>query len=226
VPALTREYSSNSLRVRSDNLLTYGTWADPDEPRLTAEVHVPIDENGRILSPHLQKRDANNGTEWERYATYYWDEEESQYLKYRQAHATDLGHENDGSFHHFRAEDSEQIKALRRSPHSLNRRLSRRAFGVVTDYLWKNNNDKGMWDELHKTVNKGDLAQKVAGYLENNKQGASCLTIVDRVCTRGGCSDWSRMNNGVIAYGWDNNHFNFNGRAGTWAEKCKGSNAH
>jgi hypothetical protein len=226
---LTQECFCNSIRVRSDNLPTYGTWTDPDEPRLTAEVHVPLDESGRIMLPQFQKRDVSNGTEWERYVTYYWDDEESQYLLHRLAHPTDLGHENDGTFHQLRAKDSDPVDKLRRSLQGrkeLSRRLEKRAYGVVTDYLWENNKDKSMWNEMHDSIDKKDLARKVAGYLEDKDQEASCLTMLDQVCTHGGCSGWSRLNNGVIAYGWNNKPFDFNGRAGKWAKQCKGNNTH
>lgn len=57
----------------------------------------------------------------------------------------------------------------------------------------------------------------------NNKQEASCLTAIGTIGTHGGSSS-SRIDNGVIAYGWNDKPFDFNGRAGGWAESCKGSN--
>lgn len=69
--------------------------------------------NSRGLFPrsNLSLAAGNNGT-WQRYITYYWDGKESHHVLYRRAHADDLGRENDGSFHHYRAQDSERVTAL------------------------------------------------------------------------------------------------------------------
>ncbi|KAM7195354.1 hypothetical protein V8F20_007573 [Naviculisporaceae sp. PSN 640] len=217
-----------SGRVRSDGLPSYGTWTDPDEPRRTAEVHVPLTERGRIPTEHIQARDlaaSKNGT-WERHITFYWDGKESQYLMYRAAHPDDLGHENDdGSFHHYRAQDSDRVIALEKEHgfHGLlAKREENRAYGVVTDYLWKNE-QKSMWQDLHDSADFNDMKRKTSGYLQNNNQIASCLSVLGLLGTHGG-SATSRLNNGVIAYGWNNKPFGFNGRAGDWTERCKGRN--
>ncbi|KAK3353848.1 hypothetical protein B0T25DRAFT_518823 [Lasiosphaeria hispida] len=92
------------VRIRSNAIPSYGSWSDLEEPRRTAEVHIPVADRVRLL--HESMETENNGT-WHRHATYFWDGEESHYLMYRQAHPDDLGHENDGTFHHYRVQDSD-----------------------------------------------------------------------------------------------------------------------
>ena len=67
------------------------------------------------------------------------------------------------------------------------------------------------------------MSRKTASYLQDNGQEASCLTVLAQLGTHGGSST-SRIDNGVIAYGWNDRPFGFNGRAGDWATSCKGTN--
>ncbi|KAK0114917.1 hypothetical protein ONS96_013392 [Cadophora gregata f. sp. sojae] len=167
----------------------------------------------------------NNGT-WERHATFFWDNEESHYLMYRKATPEDLGFENDGTFHHYRIEDSDNVKDLRKRIElghpGLEKRLENRAYGVVTDYLWQNGNQNN-YNQMHDSADFKDMTRKIDNYLEGNKQGVSCLTPIGTVAGPGGSTRF-RVDNGIIAYGWNDKPFGFNGRAGSWTEGCKGSN--
>ena len=100
---------------------------------------MPLDhDGGRILLASMRTGADNNGT-WHRHATFFWVGRESHYLMYRQASPDDLGFDNDGSFHHYRMQDSDRGKALREVGNGgLGKREEDRAYGVVTDYLWQN----------------------------------------------------------------------------------------
>jgi hypothetical protein len=76
---------------------------------------------------------------------------------------------------------------------------------------------------MHDSANFDDMARKTDKYLEDNKQEVSCLTPLGLLGTHGGSST-SRVDNGIIAYGWNDKPYDFNGRAGAWTDKCRGSN--
>ncbi|PVH72487.1 hypothetical protein DL98DRAFT_576806 [Cadophora sp. DSE1049] len=218
-----KAYSGFSkVRVRNDGLISHGEWIDPDDASRKAESHVSLE--GRSLKDASMSSE-NNGT-WARHATFYWQGEESHYLLYRRADPEDLGFENDGSFHHYRVEDSDNVKILRaqlsKGHPGIDKRLEKRSYGVVTDYVWRNGN-KNLWDSMHQSADFKDMARKTTSYLENHKQEVSCLTPIAQLGTHGGSSN-SRIDNGVIAYGWNDKPYAFKGRTGAWVEGCKGRN--
>lgn len=57
--------------------------------------------------------------------------------------------------------------------------------------------------------------------MEDNKSEANCAVPAIQLSSHGGSS---RINGdkGIIAYGWNNQAFNFNGRAGGWVDSCVG----
>ncbi|XMA10982.1 hypothetical protein WAI453_003773 [Rhynchosporium graminicola] len=65
-----------------------------------------------------------------------------------------------------------------------------------------------------------DMTRKIDNYMEGNKQGVSCLTPIGTVSSADG-STWFRIDKGIIAYGWNDQPFNF---AGSWTGGCKGNN--
>ncbi|KAG4440290.1 hypothetical protein IFR05_004251 [Cadophora sp. M221] len=209
-------------KIRSDGLATHAYWVDPEEEKRSSEAHIPLLHRSLKESSMATQ---NNGT-WERHATFYWDNEESHYLMYRKATVDDLGYENDGTFHHYRIQDSDHVKDLRKrmalGHPGIEKRLEQRAYGVVTDYLWQNGNQDS-YNQMHDSADFKDMTRKIDNYMEGNKQGVSCLTPIGSIGTHGGSSRF-RVDNGIIAYGWNDKPYGFNGRAGNWAEGCKGNN--
>ncbi|KAH6718672.1 hypothetical protein BKA61DRAFT_712451 [Leptodontidium sp. MPI-SDFR-AT-0119] len=212
----------SGFRIRSDGLATHAYWVDPSEEKRSSEAHIPLSHQSLKESSMATQ---NNGT-WERHATFYWDNEESHHLMYRKATVDDLGYENDGTFHHYRIQDSDHVKDLRKrmalGHPGIEKRLEERAYGVVTDYLWQNGNQDS-YNQMHDSADFEDMTRKIDNYMEGNKQGVSCLTPIGSIGTHGGSSRF-RVDNGIIAYGWNDKPYGFNGRAGNWAEGCKGNN--
>ncbi|PVH72488.1 hypothetical protein DL98DRAFT_595950 [Cadophora sp. DSE1049] len=218
ISAFTTGYKVKSgFRVRSDGLETHAYWIDADEEKRTSEAHIPLAHRSLKESSMATQ---NNGT-WERHATFYWDNE-----AYRKATADNLGFENDGTFHHYRVEDSNHVRDLRKrialGHPGLEKRLEERAYVVVTDYLWQNGNKDG-YNQMHDSADFKDMTRKIDIYMEGNKQGVSCLTPIGTIASHGGSSRF-RIDNSIIAYGWNDKPYGSNGRAGNWAEGCKGNN--
>ncbi|KAH9214904.1 hypothetical protein DL95DRAFT_409055 [Leptodontidium sp. 2 PMI_412] len=211
----------SGFRIRSDGLATHAYWVDPTEEKRSSEAHIPLSHRSLKESSMATQ---NNGT-WERHTTFYWDNEESHYLMYRKATVDDLGYENDGTFHHYRIQDSDHVKDLRKrmalGHPGIEKRLEERAYGVVTDYLWQNGN-QDFYNLMHDSADFKDMTRKIDNYMEGNKQGVSCFTPIGSIGTHGGSSRF-RVDNGIIAYGWNDKSYGFNGRAGNWAEGCKGT---
>lgn len=76
---------------------------------------------------------------------------------------------------------------------------------------------------MHDSADFKDMARKTTNFMENGKHEVSCLTPIARMGTHGGSSS-DRIDNGIIAYGWNDNPFSFNGRSGNWVNRCKGKN--
>jgi hypothetical protein len=169
------------------------------------------------------------------------------WYRYRQAAKEDLGFDNDGSFHHYRVQDSDHMKRLHAQKadglSALEKRIEKTASGVVTDYLWKNGlvvlsemnsctkvsslmrtRNQNAWDNFHDDISVKSLETDAHSYLTDHDADASCFTPILQLGTHGGSSS-TRIDNGILAYGWNNKAFNFDGRAGGWANKCYGSNA-
>ncbi|KAL8718639.1 MAG: hypothetical protein Q9225_004257, partial [Loekoesia sp. 1 TL-2023] len=105
-------------------------------PSVTMHAHVvPINESLARASV----RTDNNGT-WARHATVYAGDFASHHLMYRQAHEADLGFDNDGSFHQYRLQPTtELLTRVRQSKDgTFGKREEKNSYGLVTDYLWKN----------------------------------------------------------------------------------------
>ncbi|KAH7403827.1 hypothetical protein BKA64DRAFT_707299 [Cadophora sp. MPI-SDFR-AT-0126] len=205
-PFATGYKVKSGFRVRSDGLETHAYWIDADEGKRTSEAHIPLSHRSLKVSSMATQ---NNGT-WERHATFYWDNEE-----YRKATADDLGFENDGTFHHYRLEDSEHVKDIRKrialGHPGLEKRLEARAYEVVTDYLWQNGNQEA-YNQKHDSVDFKDMTRKIDNLLESNKLGVSCLTPIGAIASHGGSSRF-RIDNGIVAYGWNDKPYGFNARA-------------
>ncbi|KAB8349680.1 hypothetical protein FH972_023696 [Carpinus fangiana] len=203
------KYQSLKLRVRDDGLDVHGFWEDPLDKRVTHELHIPA-LNGMLFAASIAT--SNNGT-WARHATRYVNGEETHHLLYRKAVKADLGFENDGSYHHYRVQDAHRNQHV-----SLEKRLEKRTYKVVSDYLWKNNG-QGNWQAMHDAVNVNDMAYKSGKYFQDNNLEAGCLVPIGTVGSHGGSSTFN-VDQGVLAYGWNDKPFDFDGRSGGWINQC------
>ncbi|KAF2098014.1 hypothetical protein NA57DRAFT_76813 [Rhizodiscina lignyota] len=173
-----------------------------------AVAHVaPIDNSLRkgLLAT------ANNGT-WIRAASVYSGDVHTHSLFYRLADPADLGRENDGTYHHLRATEE-----------GLRKREENDEGGLVVDYIWKDNNDETEWDYFQ---GGGDtLGATAAGWAETNGQEAFCNSPVVCLSTGspggGQCAGCHVETSGVMAYGWNDAAFGFNGQSGGWLDECE-----
>ncbi|KAI4231836.1 MAG: hypothetical protein LQ352_008384, partial [Teloschistes flavicans] len=120
-----------------NSLHTHAVYNSSAGPTLNVHAHIaPIDES--LAKASIQT--ANNGT-WARHATVYSGDLATHHLMYRQAHHTDLGFDNDGSFHQYRLQPTEDmLTQLRQSKNTTDhgKREEDNSYGLVADYLWKN----------------------------------------------------------------------------------------
>ena len=85
----------------------------------------------------------------------------------------------------------------------------------MADYLWTNG-DKSLWNQLGGKSQANNLGSTIADYMENSDSQASCA--VPGVQQSNG--KYAGEDQGVLAYGWNNHAFKFNGRSGGWLDSC------
>jgi hypothetical protein len=84
--------------------------------------------------------------------------------------------------------------------------------------------NKNNWNQMKSDgVKSNDIAKKASKWMEDNKAEASCMFPVGAAATHGGSSTFN-VDRGVIAYGWNNKAFNWNGHAGEWVDLCQCTN--
>ncbi|KAL9609752.1 MAG: hypothetical protein Q9167_005508, partial [Letrouitia subvulpina] len=152
--------------------------------------------NGSLAQGSI--RSDNNGT-WERHATVYAGDIATHHLLYRQAQESDLNFENDGSYHHYRLQPTEDLMNLIRASKSdtLQEREEDSSQGLVTDYLWKNA-DQTVWQNFHDySQNSGDT---VAQWMEDNNAEATCAVPIRYSVVSEGYYGKLYGNQGVLAY--------------------------
>jgi hypothetical protein len=184
-------------------------------PSLVTSVaaHIEIQPNEPLIRA-ASLRGGLNGT-WVRIATTYINDTEAHHLHHRLAVAEDLGFENDGSYHHFRATPAPAM--LRR----LGVRAEDNDNGVVVDYLWKDGY-QGNWNQIHGISNEGNrLGSTTAEWMETNNAEATCASVGSLVTVSEGSDFYELEDQGIVAYGWNNKPFGFNGRAGSWVDGCR-----
>lgn len=205
----------------SQGFHSLAVYEHPQFPSLAMHAHISP-TNGSLAQSSI--RSENNGT-WQRHATVYAGDVATHHLLYRQALESDLSFENDGSYHHYRLQPTEEMMHILKSDlsKSLSEREENNVQGLVTDYIWKNN-DQTVWQEFHDySYNSGDT---VAGWMEDHNSEASCAVPIRYSVVSEGYYGKLYGDQGVIAYGWNNKPYGFNGRAGTWINECGGTNAY
>ncbi|KAH8904684.1 hypothetical protein BR93DRAFT_939754 [Coniochaeta sp. PMI_546] len=176
-------------------------------------AHIPI-INGSLRLGLLAS--GNNGS-WAHVASFYSGDVKTHRLMYRLASEEDLGAKNNGKYHHLRTVGQ---------GNSVTERAEQQEGALVADYLWEDNNDQTEWGYFSGGGNS--LGSDIANWMENNEQEAACASPA--VClptgapgagnSHPGCSV---IDGGVMAYGWNDQPFGFNGRAQGWLDECHGT---
>jgi hypothetical protein len=175
--------------------------------------HIPILPHERLM--RAATKYGNNGT-WVHIATTYYNDTEAHYIYHRLAHQDDLGKANDGIYHHFRAMPSSATLT------KLKPRAEDDDNGVVVDYLWKDGNSQ-LWDDAQSDGNpdNGDyFGSTIANWMEDNSAEVTCATVGIGIPVSEGSDPIEQEDQGVLAYGWNDTPFDFNGLAGGWVDSC------
>lgn len=228
----TRFATTGGLRVRSeygDNPV-YGvlTRSEPIALRSDGrphnhwtrlESHIPVEQD---TSLRLAAMEANNSTDFLHIATIYRDGVATFTLHYRRAHPDDLGTENNGDYHHARA-----VPVIHNTTTDRDGGVDARAEvndgGVVMDYLWKNGNGE-LWADTFAWAGADRFDQAAASttahFMQDQKAEVSCADVIvsyDSANEQG----WEGPEDvGIVAFGWNNQPFGFNGRSGGWLNDC------
>jgi hypothetical protein len=182
---------------------------------LTIDAHLPVEHSS---SGALWRAARASGNEtWSHIATVSYNGTALHHIMHRLASADDLGHENNGSFHHLRAQ----------SPQSMSKKRDEdNVGGVVADYIFKDGN-QGDWELAidtdaprdagaeATTVEMGnEMGQHLGNWMLDNGVEATCASILTQ-------NEFDLEDQAVAAYGWNNAPFNFNGRSGGWINGCR-----
>jgi hypothetical protein len=202
----TDVYSWSNLRKRTvDGVTVFGSHTLSSGT--TINSHIPV-TNGTSFY-HALTAMPNDGS-FQHVASAVLPNGTAKHIWYRVASAQDLGRENDGSYNHVR------VASPTYNQTSSEKRKETNDDGVVADYLWNNNNEQ-MWDSVSGVA--GDtMGSMAANYMEENELIASCwVPILNGPAT--GNQDWG-ADHGVVAFGWNNQPFDFDGRSGGWLDEC------
>lgn len=202
-------FAYTDVRVIRCDLNEHARAYKPDGSYLVA--HIPIANGSTLHQAHTR---SSNSFNWTHVATSYTTQGQPKHqIHYRLASPEDLGRPNNGNYHHVRAQPVTNT-ASNSSAHS-RRDDEDNNGGVVVDYLWTNG-DQSLWDDLGGKAQADDLGSTTANYMETNDAEASCA--VPGVQQFNG--NYAGEDQGVVAYGWNNEPFAFNGRSGGWLDSC------
>lgn len=187
-------------------------YTDVDDNNVHLTFHVPFGNHKRLVNVLRNDFTYDGNHTFRHLATVYQKGVKTLSLHHRFAHPDDLGHENDGSFHHIRAlPDSETVVA----------RVEKKSNHVVGDYLWRHGNSE-LFNDIHNEKNIGNaIGSSLANWMEKSNSEATCASIRTYVKVSEGGPVPRYENQGVFAYGWNDKPFNFQGKAGSWIEQCE-----
>lgn len=205
------QFAFSDLRHGHDrrDLNEYGRAYDQDGSYLVAHIAIA---NGSTL--HQATTGSSNSFDWSHVATSHTAQgQPMQSILYRLASPADLGRPNNGAYHHIRAQPvingASNSSALRRRNDESNNG------GVVVDYLWTNG-DNSLWNDLGGKSQANALGSTIADYMENSDSEVSCA--VPGIQQSNG--NYAGEDQGVLAYGWNNQAFAFKGQSGAWLDGC------
>lgn len=179
-------------------------------PGIRKEMHVPI-ANGTSFH-HAIKAMHNSSESFLHVSSTWTNGSLTSHQYYRRAHKDDLGHENDGSYHHMRSTEAGSIAK---------RDEERGSNGLVVDYLWKDPSASVAHDlnnNFGQNAYYGGI--ETGGWMWDNSVLATCATLVEEYRPSGGAASNGDANKGVMAYGWNGSPFGFNGRSSGWIDSC------
>lgn len=183
----------------------------------------PVGENGSHRNPwtridahihvgnHSLQRAAileHKNDSWLHIATLYSGDNPTFHISHRLAHPEDLGKEHNGAYHHVRASPVAAKGAQKRAEAN--------AGGIVADYLW-NDAHEDIWEDVYfDTTNADGLAgDALSSNMWNGGWEVSCASVFE---TKGELTD--DADEGLVGFGWNNQPFGWNGRAGEWLNDC------
>jgi hypothetical protein len=228
-------YANNGINARDTyGRRVYATAKPPhwDEKKtgikgMSLHSRLPIDGPRTSLAKAAIQHHRNDT--WLHIATMYSEDKPVFHLRHRLVHEDDLGKVNDGNYHHFQAMQASE---------GLAGRAESSFGGIVSDYLWRAG-QQDIWNQVHDGVNAqgvdfGTVAgDVVADWQENGSVAsggpaeATCASLVTQHPTGEGPQQATvTEDHGVMAYGWNNAPFVFNGRAGGWVDSCSGQACH
>lgn len=162
----------------------------------------------------------NNGTDFIHIATTYRNGSAQYTIHYRRAHPDDLGRPNDGTYHQVRVAPAGTN--VNGSSSDATKRAEDDVSGVVMDYLWQQGSD-ALWTDTYYDTHTFDqtAASDITSWMEQNQAEATCATIIIESNGPPNEQPWGGAeDSGVLAFGWNNKAFGFNGRAGGWIDEC------
>jgi hypothetical protein len=94
--------------------------------------------------------------------------------------------------------------------------------GVVMDYLWEQGN-QDLWTDTFFDASDFDqvAASTAASFLIDNQSEVSCADVI--VADEGSSSEQGfeePEDTGIVAFGWNNAPFSFDGRSAGWLADC------
>ncbi len=221
----SNEFLISSLRVRSEygDTPVYGFIDRPEsslkrsdgKPHLywtRIESHVPIDPKTSLRKAAI---DTHNSTQFLHIATLYRHGAVTHTLHYRRAHPDDLGMANDGTYHQVRA----VLPDTNMTSTGIVQRAEASSGGVVMDYLWKSGQES-LWHDTFSTVGENTLdqaaASTVTSYLQSTGSEVSCADVIVSKRAQAEQGVTGAEDIGILAFGWNNKPFGFNGRSAGW----------
>jgi hypothetical protein len=210
VPADIRQIPNRSLHAD-----LYPNLPTPAQSRMAwthSKIHIPIKANMTLAQ--AARAVHNSTTSFIHVSTAYANDTAISTLHYRLAHPDDLGTENDGSYHQLRATQLVKLSG---------RNYEASAGGMVMDYVWQAASSSyiGMETVAASDPQYPQHAGLVLGtYMWQRSKLATCATQVIKsyVDTEPGFTIHGIV--GVMAYGWNNAPFSFNGRSSGWIAGC------
>jgi hypothetical protein len=196
--------------------LVYAMTAREDDPRgVHWEFHVPVGNHTRFIQVIRNQFKFDGNYTFQHVATVYRNDIETHHVLHRFAHPDDLGKENDGNYHHLRA----QVSGAQTNS-SNQKRAESDMDHVVGDYLWRDGNSAIFNDIKNENTIGNDIGSNLANWMEENNSEATCASIRTFVPVSEGGPVPEYEDQGVFAYGWNDSPFNFAGRAGSWVDQC------
>ncbi|KZW03435.1 hypothetical protein EXIGLDRAFT_828364 [Exidia glandulosa HHB12029] len=176
--------------------------------------HLPLG-NHTTIGAMLMAR--SNASEWAQAYTREYSGTHRVVVTHRRINAATEEGDDNGTLHQLRAVHS-TIRT------GASKRVEESDEGVVLDYLW-NDASQTQWNIDHQS-DQSTFASRAGNTMYDTFVDGNNNDIIASCCTVGsfdpaaGEGSFELENEGVMAFGWNNQPFGFNGRAGGWVSGC------